>query len=41
VDSLEVGLDGIKETAVGLGDRVKGAMDSLAGTEPPKHTKRA
>jgi hypothetical protein len=41
VDTLEGGLDSIKETAVGLGDRVKGAVDSLAGTEPPKHTKRA
>jgi gas vesicle protein len=41
VDTLEGGLDSIKETAVGLGDRVKSAVDSLAGTEPPKHTKRA
>jgi gas vesicle protein len=41
VDTLEEGFDSIKEAAVDLGDKVKGAVDSLAGTEPPKHTKRA
>jgi gas vesicle protein len=41
VDTLEEGFDNIKGSAVGLGDRVKGAVDSLAGTESPKHTKKA
>jgi gas vesicle protein len=41
VDTLEEGFDSIKGSAVGLGDRVKGAVDSLAGTESPKHTKKA
>jgi gas vesicle protein len=40
VDALGEGFESVRETAVGLGDRVKGAVDSLAGAEPPKHTRR-
>jgi len=40
VDALGEGFERVKETAVGLGDSVKGAVDSLTGAEPPKHTRR-
>lgn len=40
VNALGEGFESVKETAVGLGDRVKGAVDSLVGAEPPKHTRR-
>jgi gas vesicle protein len=40
VNALEEGVESVKETAVGLGDRVKGAVDSLVGAEPSKNTHR-
>jgi len=39
VDTLEEKFESARETAVGLTDRVKGAVDSLAG-EPQKSTRR-
>lgn len=39
-DTLGAGFQSIKETAAGLGDRVKGAVDALAGANVPKHPKR-
>lgn len=39
VDTLEENFASARETAVGLTDRVKGAVDSLAG-EPHKSTRR-
>ncbi len=41
LDTLEEKYEGVKETAVGITDRVKDAVDSLAGQEPEKHTHRA
>lgn len=40
VDAIEEGFESVKETAIGLGDRVKGAVDSLAGAESPKHARK-
>jgi len=40
VNALGEGFDSVRETAVDLGDRVKGAVDSLVGAEPSKHTRR-
>jgi gas vesicle protein len=41
LDTLEEKYEGVKETAVDITDRVKDAVDSLAGQEPEKHTHRA
>jgi gas vesicle protein len=41
VDTLEEKFESVKDTAVGITDKVKNAVDSLAGHEPPKHTRRA
>ena len=41
LDALEEKYDSVKETAVGLTDKVKGAVDALGGHEPEKHTRRA
>jgi len=40
VDALGEGLDSVKQKAIGLGDSVKGAVDSLAGAEAPRTTRR-
>ena len=40
VNALEEGFESVKETAVGLGERVKGAVDSLVGAESSKNTHR-
>jgi gas vesicle protein len=41
LDTLEEKYESVKETAVGITDKVKSAVDSLAGQEPEKHTRRA
>ncbi len=41
LDTLEEKYESVKETAVGITDKVKGAVDALAGQEPEKHTRRA
>jgi gas vesicle protein len=41
LDTLEGKYDSVKETAVGLSDKVKDAVDAFAGHEPEKHTRRA
>jgi gas vesicle protein len=40
VNAIGDGIESARETAVDLGDRVKGAVDSLVGAEPSKHTRR-
>jgi gas vesicle protein len=40
VDTLEETFESAKETAVGITDKVKDAVDSLAGQELQKHTRR-
>ena len=40
VDTLEETFESAKETAVGMTDKVKDAVDSLAGQELQKHTRR-
>jgi len=40
VDAIEEKIESVQETAVGLTDKVKDAVDSLAGNEPQKHTRR-
>jgi gas vesicle protein len=39
-DALEEKFDDVMETATGLTDKVTGAVDALAGHEPPKHVRR-
>jgi len=41
VDAIEETLDSAKETAADITDKVKGAVDTLAGREPLKHPHRA
>ena len=41
LDTLDKKFDSIIEAAVGLPEKVKGAVDNLAGHEPEKHTRRA
>ena len=41
VDTLEESIESAKETAVGVADKVKGAVDSLAGYGPKEHARRA
>jgi gas vesicle protein len=40
VDTLEETFESVKETAVGITDKVKDAVDSLAGQELQKHARR-
>jgi gas vesicle protein len=40
VDNLEGKFEGVREAAVDLSDKVKGAVDSLVDYEPQKHTRR-
>ena len=40
LDTLEEKYEGVKESAVDIADRVKDAVDSLAGQEPQKHVRR-
>lgn len=39
VDTLEKTFESAKETTVGITDRLKGAVDSLAGHESQKHVR--
>jgi len=41
VDSLEDSIESATETAVGVADKVKGAVDALAGHGPQEHARRA
>jgi gas vesicle protein len=41
VETLGETFESAKETAVGIADKVKGAVDSIAGNEPQKLTRRA
>jgi gas vesicle protein len=41
VDTLEETFDSARETASDFADKVKGAVDSLAGNEPQKKARRA
>jgi gas vesicle protein len=40
VDTLEETFESVKESAVGITDKVKDAVDSLAGQELQKHSRR-
>jgi gas vesicle protein len=40
VDTLEESFEGVKQTAVEIGDKVKDTVDSLVGNEPQKHARR-
>ncbi len=40
VGSMEETLENVRETAVGLTDKVMDAMDSFAGNKPRKHAHR-
>lgn len=40
-DAIEGQFESAKETAVGITGRVKDAVDSLVGTETPKHVRRS
>ncbi len=41
VDTIENTLDSAREKAVGITDKVKDAVDTLAGREPQKQPRRA
>jgi len=40
-DTLEESIESAKEAAVGVADRVKGAVDTLTGSGPQEHARRA
>ena len=40
LDTLEKTFDSVKEAAVALPDKVKGAVDTLSGRAPEEHTRR-